>query len=75
MNRKLVWQFKKRWDDVNNIEVKELHAAPYSQHFRQLTAAIQLARSLHIADKSNIDDKQIRMARKRWVMLKTHGVL
>ena len=75
MDRELVLQFKKRWDEVNKKEVDELRVASYATHFKQIISSFRLARSLRIADRRISSDEQTKTVRKRWVMLKADRVL
>jgi hypothetical protein len=68
MDKEKVLLFKRRYEVIEEIEIKELQNSSFSDKFLQLKEIMRLAKNLNVS--LPIEDKREEEARKRWLKLK-----
>lgn len=68
MDKKLVREFRERWQAVAAIEAEEQRAASIDLRWQQLNAILQMAAALGVLPEEQ--DEEEEMVRRRWVRLK-----
>jgi hypothetical protein len=62
--------YKKKWRQMESIEIQELQTAPMSLKFKQLCL---LMNSFRFPQSGKEREKEINTVRKRWIVLKKNG--